>query len=273
MPRITCSVGFSSIFKKSLETILDGSEYGRLVIDDTGLSLQSVDSLGICSCVFSFSVVCFSSFLWNEPFLIRIDIRHLYEFAKSVHPSPFVFYLTNGKLILRAYVSVNDSIIPSATTTKTSSTDSTRETFRDFTIQESQDKSCYYSIPSPEELSEFSRFTFSAKEYGRIVLEMSVGCGHTQICLKTGEMSWLTVFDTGRISVELTDIETNNISRTPVENTYITKFLKQSYSMLQVTKSMEGYIQPNGLLLLRFELQYAGAGDAVFSMLLAPSLV
>lgn len=242
---VVCSVKLSMLIKKSLETMLDGSEQGIIGFFEESMQLQSVDSLAVCMCMFKFLKKRFFKYNVNKQSEVRFQVRPLYNFVKKFNSAAFSFNYKNGSLWIQVVSSFQK-------------TDSNKNVYR---ILETQDKTRYYTIP-PEIFQNTPCFKLDPEEFTNTVLDLAVGGGYIEVEMNRTEVYWRTFFETGSICIKAcnhngqrNEYKVIVPSKEKIYNSYLTKFFKQACNIATICTNLTIYVTKHGPILLYFEME------------------
>lgn len=241
---VISSVNISHLFKKAIETILDGSEQAMITFDEKGLQIQSVDSLSVCMCLFKFSKKRFFKFEVSKTVQIKFNTRPLYNFIKKFPGVAFSFICKKNVLWIKV-VSGFGKIY---------------NTVNEYKFVNIKDRTDYFSIPEYTFIN-CPSFRLDTEEFTNIILDLAVGGGYIQVEMEGCRILWKTCFETGSISVE--SHNANNIDKgymvlipahTKISNKYLTKFFKQACNIAPTCDNLTIYMRAGGPIVLEFEL-------------------
>lgn len=231
---IVCSTDLSNLIKRSLECILDGSEQAVISLYPDHICIQSVDSLAVCMCTFTFYTQRFTTFDIDEEVQVRFKVRSVYETIKKFD---CLVLETDGDSI---WFTDNHE--------------------RRYLLVESQDSTTYYSV-SASLFDMCACFKLHPVEFSNIILELAVGGGHIEVSMDNYTTYWKTMFETGDILFETTQKRRDNShyrvikpAVPKISNIYLTKFLKQACNIANICNSLIVYVRPDGPMFLKFEM-------------------
>jgi hypothetical protein len=252
MVSITCSVQLSIMIRKALETMLDGSEQGKITITEDDIELQSVDSLSVCMCLFKFSKKRFFKYDVTQKQQVKFVIRPFYNFMKRLQSSAVSFSVKSGSLFMQVVSSFETTLEKNV-----------------FKICHSGDKTNYYSLPR-NILQNCPCFRLHPDEFMNTILDLSVGGGYIELEMDNNDIYWRTFFETGNITIQAKQSQRQEFkvlrpAIKKVRNTYLTKFFKQACNIAPVCVNLVIYIREDGPVLLYFQMEH-DASELIISI-------
>lgn len=95
----------SQLFRKVVETLLDGSELGMIIVDKGHFEIKATDSLWNCESGMYYEYDTTTVGNITEPFTVRINLRDIwYNFVKKYTHASFGFAIVQGKRCIFANV-------------------------------------------------------------------------------------------------------------------------------------------------------------------------
>jgi hypothetical protein len=237
---VECTTQLSSTIKKAFETIIEGSERCIIRFRDVGIEFQSVDSLNVALLSFQLKKEQFIHFddvlsvdikLEVRPFFIFLK-RCKYDMAIQFHDQN-VNFITKSRTIISTFC-LNNNVLDS-----TRYLDLNRSLYKDWAM-----------------------FCISPDELSNVILDLAFGGGLTSICFFDDRVQWNSTFETGEIIFTMKNSSSGNdndfkIVRkpkfAPIENKYLTKFIKQMCTILPNCISAQVYVNEDSPVV--FELQ------------------
>lgn len=213
--------------------LLAGSEYAMLLFTPNTMQLQSVDSISVCMCLFTFDRTLFHTFAITQEVRRTVRLRPLFSFLQLDSQVSFV---VDGKSVaVRLRTSGDERLFPLG----------------------GGDNTVYYNLPA-DVYQHGSCFRLHPAEFVGTILDMAVGGGYTRVELEGEHLRWQTCFETGSISITAQSNNENfEILRAAtgrLSYVYLTKFFKQACGVAQLCTGLRVHIHENGLFIMRFEL-------------------
>jgi len=223
--------------------MLDGSEQGLISFTDFGLQFQSVDSIGVCMCLFRFPARKFFRYDLEQDRQVKFKLRPLYNFVKKFHSTSMAFTCNNNRITLAV----------------TSNFDKGTSKQNLYHIDNTHDNTVYYALPSSI-LDDSACFRLNPEEFTNIVLDLAVGGGYINVSMQGTRTEFKTIFETGTIVTSCNpnpDRQEYEIIRPAVGsicNTYLTKFFKQASNLSSSCRQLCIYIHKDGPIVLQFDM-------------------
>jgi hypothetical protein len=253
---VLCSLSVSVLLRKTLETMLEGSEQGRLCFSTTEIHLQSVDAMAVCVCSTTIPTVQCSLARIPRPVRLNVQLRPLYNFVKGSPNADLSFAMVRGVLWLQLRPPKGPMPIY-----KVVATDDTTQYYQ-------LPRSCYEHGVS---------FRLHPDEFVNTILDLAVGGGYLEISIREQQMDWKTHFETGTIAITTlapARVLPASLARQPVvTNTYLTKFFKQACTIAPCCTGLVLFMQAAGPLVLQFELEHAAIVIAMVPIASPPQVV
>jgi len=210
---VKCSKAMSSIVKRTLDMVIEGSERGIISFTATGMEIQSVDATMSCVCTCTFAASSFTIFELETEMLVRIHIRELREFIRLSKYESFDFVKADDDMYINvvSYPSLDSQL-----------------------LVDNGDMTAYFNI-RPAMYTHQPSFTISQEEYNSIIYHLCVGGGTTNFTMQRNTVILTAESENCRVNYVITDDNNSDgfcIIRSPAKNTivrctYLTKFLKQ----------------------------------------------
>lgn len=256
---VVCSLSVSSLLRKTLETMLDGSEQGRLSFSATELHLQSVDAMNVCLCTTTIRNTHCPMYRVRRPIAVNVQLRSLYHMIKGIPNAIVAFTVVHGVF----WVQLRTPQGPAQPSRR---------------IVPTNDTTQYYQIP--RSLYEHgTSFRLHPEEFVNTILDVAVGGGYLEVSIRDHHMYWKTQFETGTIAIVTTAAPLPSTlvllpHMPPVTNTYLTKFFKQACTIAPSCTGLVIFMQTDGPIVLHFETE-DDVADLVIAIvpILAPSPV
>lgn len=234
--------------------MLDGSEEARFTFTSSGVELQSVDSMSVCTFLFSFARHRFLNYVIDSNgVVIRLKLRPLHNFMKKTSVPVFTFtHDVEGGLRISTPEKFGRS----------------EERELSFNVQQSDDTSVYYAL-NHDMFAGCPCFRLNPEEFSNTVLDLSVGGGYINIEVLGGVLRWGTAFETGDIVITSRPHEGRGEyvvlrpAHEKISNHYLTKFFKQACSVTSTCTMLLMFIRQDGPVLLQFSTESEVSGCLV----------
>ena len=229
---VKCSKSLSSMIRRTLDMMLEGSERGIISFTTSGMELQSVDATMSCVCSCSFDTTSFNEFDLDTEVYITINIRDFREFIRIANISKYesLTFLKNDEDVNMSVIS-----IPSMET---------------YLLVDNGDLTTYFNI-SPSNYIDQPSFTISQEEYISIIYHLCVGGGITQVTMCNNVLELQSDSENCFVHYVITDdtkSDSFSIVQSPpntIRCNYVTKFLKQLCCMVSSCTNIMIYLDEN----------------------------